>query len=186
MGSLIFPGGFQLRPEPSPHAAWSVPCPSWHLPLAPVALARQMLVHLTWEAEPGAGARHSPRPGLGRGKRRPCQLLAHLPQWHSAKLWLILETQFQDWQRPEEGSKIPAGVFWIHIPTAVMFFPDVQACRPVFSIADGKAVSRSFQACLQTSCAQAKKATRPLQAQCHPPAGQGLPVPGLKECFYVL
>lgn len=39
----------------------------------------------------GAGARHGPRPGLGRGKRRPCQPLAHLPPGQPAERWLIPE-----------------------------------------------------------------------------------------------
>lgn len=32
--ALIFLGGFQAHPVPSPHTAWSVPRTSWRLPLA--------------------------------------------------------------------------------------------------------------------------------------------------------
>lgn len=67
----------------------------------------------------------------------------------------------------------------------MMFFPDVQARGPVFSIAGGKAVLREltgpvYRPLLQ----QVEKATRPFQAQCHPACRQGLP--GLQECVYVL
>lgn len=34
------------------------------------------------------------------GRDGPCQPLAHLPQRHGTKLWLISETQFQDRQQP--------------------------------------------------------------------------------------
>lgn len=118
------PRWLSAPPEPSPHAAWRVPGTSAAPPMAPHS-PQNTLVHSTGQAEPGAGSGHSPGPGRVRGKRRPCQLLAHLPQGHGAELWLISETRFQDRQRPGEESKIPA-------------FPGLTPCPPVMLFPDAR------------------------------------------------
>lgn len=123
------PRWLSAPPEPSPHAAWRVPGTSAAPPTAPHS-PQNTLVHSTRQAELGAGSGHSPGPGRVRGKRRPCQLLAHLPQGHGAELWLISETRFQDRQRPGEESKIPAGVSWTHTLFACDALPRRTACQP--------------------------------------------------------
>lgn len=179
VASVIFLGGSELLPRAqsshrivsSPHSigvALVTPAPSPQAPHSPHSVP----VHSTSMQIPA-----EPRPGRG-----PWEEMGHASRWltcHSdtapssgSSLRLSSKTGSSQGER----SQIVAGVSWAPVPLAGDALPRWAACKPVFSIADGRELfSRSLRNCLQASAKQVENAT--------PPAGQGLPVPELKKIF---